>query len=185
MAAEISCVIFCFTCRFEVTTSLTADLPQGTSYPDEGCFVAAGGERPRLAGNVVKWGSWMPQHTSYQERRRLITTRPFAFDAEHPVDARYVLFRVASGHYYGAGARLGPLCVWGSPGWWSPETHASFPPAFHDVAALIQLVSRAPVPPGEEEQGFAKLPRHLLRHIFSFLRRSDWPYPASGAPIAF
>jgi len=164
--------------RFDVITCLEAELPQGTSYPDEGCFVAASpGECPQLEGNMVHWGCWHPaDDMHYSTARRLAVTRPFCFDAPDGrlVDARYVLFRVASGHYYGAGARLGPLFVWGSPGWWTPETHAAFPPIFHEVLLLIQLVSRAPVPTGDEEHGFAKLPRHVLRHILSFLRISDW-----------
>eukprot|EP00873_Tetraselmis_striata_P037005 jgi/Tetstr1/457269/TSEL_004196.t1 len=40
--------------RFDVITCLEAELPQGTSYPDEGCFVAASpGECPQLEGNMV------------------------------------------------------------------------------------------------------------------------------------
>jgi len=153
-----------------VVTALSCQLSEGTSYPEDGVFVGAKtGDLPKLEGNVTKWGEF-----ARRPYGRRPTSKPHFFDSEDPVDARFILFRVSSGHYYGAGARLGPLFAWGSPGWWSPETHASFPPAFQDVSTLIQLVRQARVPSGEEEHPMARLPPHLWRKIFGHFRRSDW-----------
>eukprot|EP00951_Prasinocladus_malaysianus_P003978 scaffold28190_cov40-Prasinocladus_malaysianus.AAC.2 len=124
-----------------------------------------GAELPNLSRNMKTWVA-------------AITSLPrdgsIHFDRS-PTEARFVLLVVSSGHYYGAGARLGPVFVYGRELWWSFETHHSFPMAFHDVMALIQLVRKSPRDPDTgKEHPFATLPIPLWRKILSNLKSNDW-----------
>jgi hypothetical protein len=60
-------------------------------------------------GDWVNWGCTRPQHKS---------SEPLFFDRKEPTEVQTICFKVSSGHYYGAGARLGPVFAYG---WENPN----------------------------------------------------------------
>mmetsp|Transcript_63777 Transcript_63777/g.152095 ORF Transcript_63777/g.152095 Transcript_63777/m.152095 type:complete len:289 (+) Transcript_63777:134-1000(+) len=122
---------------------------------------------PILEGERAVWGD---------TRVSSALNNTLSFDRDY-TDARFVLFIVSSAHFYGAGARMGPIFAYGKVRFWSPETHHTFPRSFKAFARAVQMLCRR-----DAERGglVGQLQVGVWEHIFSYLARSDLPRDPSG-----
>jgi len=89
--------------------------------------------------------------------------------------ARFIKFVCKSGHYYGAGARLGPVFAWGDNGAWSQHRNPTFPVTAQAARALVHQTMI------QTGKSVGSLSPDLWDIIFSFTRRSDWPQKSRAA----